>query len=120
MDNYVHGLSSGGEPHYDGITLFGPSDNVLIEHNTVDTPSAGGTSDVFLAGNFGPLNNITIRNNLLIGAPSYAIYVGGTNILIENNYIQRGGFGYFTDGGESPVIRNNILWQAGVDPTPYP
>ena len=43
---------------------------------------------------------MTVRNNLMFGDPSQSIYVEDTakgtitNVLIKNNYIERGDYGY--------------------------
>lgn len=127
-DNYIHDLfDSGPDPHYDGIVCQGDVSGALIEHNTVESWD---TSCIFLKADFGPINDITIRNNLLygdllqgVGAPSFAIYVwSATNVTIENNYIAQGAFGYTSTNGDITglIYRNNVEWRPGIDPTPYP
>ena len=92
-------------------------------------PIAGGTATIFIKNEFGSIDNVVVRDNLLSGDPSYTIYVEETpakpgqitNVLIENNYVERGIYGYYNVANSEPVIRNNVTWQEGVlDPTPYP
>lgn len=127
-DNYIHNLADTStnidDRHFDGITLFAGGGNV-IEHNTIMMPTNnGGTAAVFIKTEFGSIDNVTVRNNLMTGDPSYTVYVEDTdkgnitNVLVENNYVERGGYGYFNIVGNSPVVRNNIMWQDGVDAAP--
>jgi len=123
-DNYIHDLAdTGADPHFDGITVLGGQNGVLIEHNTIMLPDSQGTAAVFIKTEFGSVNDVVVRNNLMTGDPSYTMYVEDTakgnitNVLIENNYIERGYYGYFNVQDSNPIIRNNVLWQAGVDPT---
>src|SRR5262245_31366828 len=94
-DNYIHDLNDNfGDPHLDGIAVQGGQNHVLIEHNTV---SGWDTSDIFIKNDFGPINDITVRNNLLIGDPKHgdpasAVYVYGpntTNVTVANNYMEK-------------------------------
>ena len=40
-DNYIHDLAdTEPNPHFDGITVLGGQDGVLIEHNTIACPMA--------------------------------------------------------------------------------
>src|SRR5262249_24282127 len=69
-NNYIHDLknTASADPHLDGIAVQGGQNNVLIEHNTV---SGWDTSDIFIKNDFGPINNVTVTNNLLIGDPNH-------------------------------------------------
>lgn len=122
-DNYIHDLNSNAEPHYDGISVQGGQHRVLIEHNTV---IARDTSCVFIKDDFGPIDDVTVRNNYLDGsACSYPVYVDGrgsggpiTNVTIENNVIVKGVFGFYSVDQSSPIIRNNT--ELLVPPTGEP
>lgn len=127
-DNFIHDLQGRVDAHIDGIAIQGGQDGVLVEHNTVESWD---TSCIFIQDFFAAINNVTVRNNLLYndsarGLTAAAIYVEGrfgngtTNVLIENNYIMAGVAGFYSIDTASPVIRNNIEWHAGTDPTPYP
>jgi Ca2+-binding RTX toxin-like protein len=126
--NYIHDLASqGADPHYDGITALGRQSNVLIEHNMISVPKKQGTASILIQNFFGPVNNVVVRDNFMIGDPSYTLYVDGsrsggpiTNVTVEDNYVERGYYGYFSVTNSNPIIRNNVQWQDGVDPTPYP
>ena len=125
-DNYIHDLGDNfGDPHIDGISVQGGQNHVLIEHNTVESWD---TSCIFIKNDFGPINDIVVRNNLLYGDmdrgdPAATIYVYGpntTNVLIENNYVEKGNWFYYATSNATPVIRNNVEWNNNTDPTPYP
>jgi hypothetical protein len=126
-DNYIHDLASGSaDPHYDGITVLGRQNHVVIEHNTISVPNDHGTADVFIKNDFGPINDVVVRNNLMYGYPSYAMYVAAvtpngaiTNVVIENNYIERGAYGYIAVENSEPTIRNNIEWDNRKNSIPY-
>ncbi len=123
-DNYVHDLFYGnGDQHYDGLTLLGGQNGVVIEHNTFSLPTDGGTASILIQNVFGPVNDVLINNNLMYGDPSYTIYVTGTqttNVSVTNNYLDKGKYGYFIIDGTNPTISGNVLWDDHVDPTPYP
>ena len=125
-DNYIHDLFDNfGEPHIDGISVQGGQDNVLIEHNTIESWD---TSAVFIKNDFGPINNITVRNNLMYGDadrgdPAATVYVYGpntTNVSITNNYVEKGNWYYYATSNANPTISGNIEWNNKTDATPYP
>lgn len=124
-NNYIHDLFYGSaDPHYDGITAMGGQNHVVIEHNTISVPGDHGTAAVFLSNIFGSVNDVTVRDNLMLGNPSYTMYVGGdgitTNVTVENNYLERGAYGYIVVTNSSPTIRNNVQWDSRIHPIPYP
>lgn len=128
-DNYIHDLGDNfGDPHIDGISVQGGQNHVLIEHNTIESWD---TSCIFIKNDFGPINDIMVRNNLLYSdeepskpEASMTVYVWGpntTNVSIIDNYIEHGLYDYFNiDRGATPVLSGNVLWREGIDPTPYP
>jgi hypothetical protein len=129
-DNYIHNLadtsSNPDDRHFDGITLFGGQDGSVIEHNTISMPTgSGGTAAVFIKTEFGPIDGVLVKDNLMYGDPSYAVYVESTtrritNVTVENNYVERGYYGYFNVVNSTPIIRNNIQWDNQKNPIPYP
>jgi hypothetical protein len=125
-DNFIHDLFDNfGEPHIDGISVQGGQNNVLIEHNTIESWD---TSAIFIKNDFGPINNITVRNNLLYGDadrgdPAAMIYVYGpntTNVSITNNYVEKGNWYYYATSNATPTLSGNIEWNNKTDATPYP
>ena len=126
-DNYIHDLGDNfGDPHLDGIAVQGGQNHVLIEHNTVE---AWDTSCIFIKNDFGPINDITVRNNLLYGDPerrdpASTIYVYGpntTNVSITNNYVEKGiWLNTIATSNANPTIAGNIEWNNKTDPIPYP
>lgn len=113
-DSYIHDLLNSGSPHYDGVEINGGT-NISIIHNTISIPNETGTVN---ANNyFGPVNNILIDNNKLLGG-TYTIYVDGqftggpiTNVTVTNNRIGGGVYGY-------GLVRNCTITQSGnVDNT---
>lgn len=117
--NYIHDLEDGSsDPHYDGISVQGGQDGVLIEGNTI---LAGNNADVFINTDFGPVNDVQVTNNFLGGTPGYNIYVSGmhapcTNVSITDNHISKGGYGYYAVDNASPTISGNTELPAGTSP----
>ncbi|WP_234842069.1 right-handed parallel beta-helix repeat-containing protein [Sinorhizobium meliloti] len=118
--NYIHDLeSSGSDPHYDGISVQGGQDGVLIEGNTI---LARDTSDIIINTDFGPVNDVRVTNNFLGGTPGYNIYVSGmhapaTNVSITDNHLSEGGYGYYSVDNSSPTISGNTELPAGTSPS---
>ncbi len=114
-DNFIHGLSSPGAPHYDGIQIDGGQSNISIDHNTVDLREWDQTSAVMIDNWFGPVSNVAVSNNKLLGA-GYTVYSDGqfsggsiSGVSFTNNRIGNGQWGY-------SLIRNNtVTWTSNVD-----
>ncbi|SDG37903.1 Right handed beta helix region [Bradyrhizobium sp. Rc2d] len=124
--NYIHDLNDNfGDPHYDGIALQGGQNNVQVERNTV---IGRDTSDIFIKNDFGPISNVTVTDNLLLGDPKYGVpasdvYVYGpdtTNVTVSNNYMQKPYWDYVAVSNANPTISGNVEWDNSTDPTPYP
>jgi len=121
VGNYVHDLQdNAADPHYDGISVQGGQDGVLIEGNTV---LARDTSDIFIKNDFGPINNVTVNANYLAGEPGITLYVDGranggpiTNVSVTNNYMEKGYYDYFSIDNSSPVLSGNIYLAEGEAP----
>jgi len=113
QDNYVHDLKASGSPHYDGIQIDGGISNVVITHNTVIN-SWGQTSAVMIDNYFGPISNIRVANNLLVGG-GYTVYSDGqfngetiTGVSFTNNHMGKGHWGYTAFNRNSPEYTGNI------------
>ena len=87
--------------------------DILIEGNTIEN-SHEQTSAINIANDFGSIDNVIVRNNSLSGG-GYTIYVRGnqplnagpvTNIVIENNRLVEGYYGYAS-------IEEAQVWTAG-------
>jgi len=121
--NYIHDLqAAGSDPHYDGISVQGGQNGVLIEANTI---IGRDTSDIFIKNDFGPISNVTVRGNLLLGDSGYPIYVDGrasggpiTGVSILDNHIEKGGYGYYSIDKSSPVLSGNTEYLHGQAPAP--
>jgi len=121
--NYIHDLqAAGSDPHYDGISVQGGQNGVLIEANTI---IGRDTSDIFIKNDFGPISNVTVRGNLLLGDSGYPIYVDGrasggpiTGVSITANYVQKGGYGYYSVDDSRPAISSNVEVPRGLMPQP--
>jgi Ca2+-binding RTX toxin-like protein len=119
--NYIHNLEDGSsDPHYDGISVQGGQNGVLIEDNTV---IARDTSDIFIKNDFGPISNVTVNHNYLAGTPGINVYVDGrasggpiTGVSITNNYIEKGYYDYYSVDNSSPTITGNIEYLPGQAP----
>lgn len=112
--NYVHGLKSPGAPHYDGIQMDGGLSNITIEKNTIIN-DYGQTAAVMIDNGFGPMKNIVVNANRLVGG-GYTVYSDGeqgsasiTGVSFTNNRMGKGHWGY-------SVIRNSsVTWSGNVD-----
>jgi Domain of unknown function (DUF4082) len=120
-DSLCHKLQAGGnDPHYDCAQTGGAQD-VIIRHNTF---IGRDTSDVAVWPDLGPVDNVLIENNLLIGSPGYILYVGKnsktdpvTNIVVRNNRFGPGYWGPCTIENANPVWEGNV-WHASGLPLP--
>jgi hypothetical protein len=104
--NYIHDLSGGGsDPHYDGMEIYGPSSNGVIEGNTI---AARDTSCIFVANLWGAHDNIKINNNWLSGADMPCRTEGWksnrpiTGVRWTNNVVEKGRWGYWDLERTSP------------------
>ena len=121
--NYVHDLqAAGSDPHYDGISVQGGQNGVLIEGNTI---VGRDTSDVFIKNDFGPIANVKVTGNLLLGDSGYPVYVDGrasggaiTGVSITDNHVEIGGYGYYSVENAAPTISGNVEYPRGGAPAP--
>lgn len=72
----IRDLAAPGDPHYDGIQMDGGQADVRITANVIDVSSVVSTSAVMLDSEFGPLTDIEISGNVLIGG-TYTVYLDG-------------------------------------------
>jgi hypothetical protein len=114
-DNYIHGLSAPGSPHYDGIQIDGGASNIRIERNTIDMREHSQTATVMIDNYFGPTDDILVNGNRLLGG-GYTVYSDGqfsggpiTNVTFSNNRMGRGYWGY------ASIVKNNPVWTGNVD-----
>jgi hypothetical protein len=118
--NYIFGLRSNtGTPHYDGISVQGGQNGVLIQHNTVISSD---TSCIFLKDDFGAITDVTIDDNLLLpdpelGAPGFTIAIDQvtsiTDITVTDNQMTMGAFGYYSSE-ISATISGNVNAYTGL------
>ncbi len=113
--NFVHQLAAPGSPHYDGIQIDGGLSNITIENNSVDLREHGQTSALMIDNYFGPINNITVKGNLLMGG-GYTVYSDGqfsggaiTGVSFINNRLGKGHWGY------ASIVKNSPTWSGNVD-----
>lgn len=106
-DSWLHGQLSVGDSHNNAYLSNGGS-NVTLRHNTLDCSApdngvgGGCSADASFFGDFAPIANITIDNNLYVASASsgYCGYFGWnpgkafgdnpTNVKVTNNVVQRG------------------------------
>ena len=112
--NYIHGLLSPGEPHYDGIQIDGGISDVVIRGNTIIN-SHGQTSAVMIDNWFGPIRNILVEGNRLVGG-GYTVYSDGqfdggsiTGVSFINNRLGKGRLGY------ASIVNNTVTDSGNVD-----
>ena len=116
QDNWVHALSAPGSPHIDGVQMDGDLSNIRVIHNTVDLREWTQTAAVMIDNYSGPITNISIDRNRLMGG-GYTVYSDGqfnggsiTGVSFTNNHMLGGRYGF-------AVIRNNAqppLWSDNV------
>jgi hypothetical protein len=113
QDNFIHSLKASGSPHYDGIEIDGSIANATIAHNTVIN-DYNQTSAVMVDNYFGPISNIQVINNRLIGG-GYTVYSDGqftsaaiSNVAFINNRLGKGQWGYRSFVKNAPVWRGNV------------
>lgn len=111
-DNYIHDLKASGAPHYDGIEVDGGISNVTIEHNTVLNNHTQ-TSAVMIDNYFGPVSNVKVDNNYLVGG-GYTVYVDGqfnggsiSGVSVTNNYLEKGYYGHYLVRNNDAAVRGN-------------
>jgi hypothetical protein len=119
-DNFIHSMRGTADSHLDGIQADGGFSNLTIDHNTVINEQ-NQTSAVMLDNYWGPIDTVTITNNLLVGG-GYTVYInevakgqagGGpvTNVTVTNNRIGRGFWGTLdvrSELGHVPILSGNV------------
>jgi len=119
-DNYIHNMAGPSVAHFDAIQADGGFSNLLIQHNTIIN-EMDQTSAIMLDNYWGPIHQVSISNNLLIGG-GYTVYIaevakgqpgGGrvTNVSFTNNVLVKGHWGYWdirAELGDSPIVSGNL------------
>ncbi len=117
--NYIHGETGPAGAHFDSIQADGAFSNLTIQHNSIINEQ-GQTSAIMLDNYWGPIDQVKIDDNLLVGG-GYTVYInevakgqpgGGTvtNVSFTNNVLGRGHYGYWdirTELGNTPVVSGN-------------
>ncbi|MDB5562112.1 MAG: hypothetical protein JWN11_1530 [Hyphomicrobiales bacterium] len=113
QDNYIHDLKASGSPHYDGIQVDGGVSNASITHNTVIN-DYGQTSAVMIDNYFGPISNVKVDSNVLVGG-GYTVYSDGqfsggsiSGVSFTNNHMGNGQWGNTYFSGNSPTYSGNV------------
>ena len=109
--NYAHSFYSGPGTHYNGMQVNGGNGadfSLLMKNNSIIN-NQNQTDAIMIDNEMGPINNIAITDNLLVGG-AYTVYVDSskgsfptTNVNISNNHIGAGIYGdwYLEKGGLS-------------------
>jgi hypothetical protein len=112
-DNYIHDLLASGAPHYDCIQIDGGLSDVVIRHNTAINDFTQ-TSAVMIDNYFGPVSDVLVEDNLLIGG-GFTIYVDGhfnanavTNVRIVHNHMGPGRWGVTAFNRTAPIYEGNV------------
>ena len=117
QDNYIHDITASGTTnHYNGIQYNGNSGGSYpldIEHNTIINPH--NQADAVMIDNWnGPVNGVTVNNNLLIGG-GYNLYSDHqfnsspiTNVAFTNNHLGGGLYGDLYPGSIVAVYTGNV------------
>ena len=73
-DSYIHDIVNVDGAHFTAIGSNG-GQRIVLRHNNIDNP-AGGSAALGLYGDFAPIQNVLVENNLFNGGNSYAVYAG--------------------------------------------
>ena len=113
--NYVHDLKAPGSPHYDGVQIDGGLSGITLSGNYVDLHEHTQTSAVMIDNYFGPISNIRVDGNRLVGG-GYTVYSDGqftggsiTGVSFTNNRLGKGYYGY------ASIVKNSPVWSGNVD-----
>lgn len=112
-NSYLHDLDAPGDPHVDGIQMDGKISGVRIESNVIDVSNEGTTSAVMMDNEFGPLSDIEVKNNVLLGG-TYTVYVDGKftdqplDVVVTGNKIGSGLYGAIMIRNSSPKVSDNV------------
>ena len=96
--NYMWNEQGGG--HAENINLNGGGENFNFSNNTI-VNQLNQTAAIFITDNFGPVNNVTINGNLIVGG-DYTLYAGVTDV------------GYSSPPITNTFVTNNILGNAAA------
>lgn len=124
QDNWIHGLDAPGDPHIDGIQIDGARHDIVVRHNFVDLRGWTQTSTVMIDNYFGPVSNVTVDQNLLLGA-GYVVYSDGrfdggpiTGVAFTGNRMDNGHWGYASIDNNKPVWSGNVDHSSGASIQP--
>jgi Peptidase M10 serralysin C terminal len=121
--NYFGGGGVSGSAHSDAIWVTNNSSPVTINNNLIDwtsnvTSGSGSANNAIrITTELGPVNNVTVRNNFLLGggdtidAGNKGTHGTFSNINIDNNYVGFGLYGAFYPGAQSGVAKSgNVVF----------
>lgn len=96
QDSWVHDLYAPAGAHTDGAQLNQGAEAVVFQHNTIVSPSPGGTAAIIMWNEGDPQNHdVTITGNLLAGG-AWTLYCprsDSTGVRVVGNRISPGVFG---------------------------
>lgn len=117
-NNYIWNVNGGPGTHDEGIYYSGGVSadfSMLVQGNSIRMDSNDQTGTIFIEADSN-VSNVTINNNLLVGA-GYTVYAidgsGGkfSNVKITNNAMGKGQFGYWDLSGSSGITKSgNYDW----------
>ncbi|MBO0880007.1 MAG: hypothetical protein J2P17_06495, partial [Mycobacterium sp.] len=93
-DTYIHDLGANNAAHKDAVISNGGG-NAVIKHNNVECAADSCSAAIGLFGDFAPIKNWTITDNLLNTTGSYCLYGGdspgkpfstATGMVVTNNH----------------------------------
>ncbi len=122
--NWVRLTNQYGPAHIDGIqastTLGKNYENITIQYNYVEntknmTSNSQGIYLTQMEGNVKIIGNVVNHPNGNQTVVSYLPNSVGSpvNVFVVGNTIKCGGYWCLLVGDDSPVIKNNIIWQTG-------
>lgn len=101
LDNYIHDLAGGTDPHHDGLQINGSNTTIRGNHLDLDQPNM---NSCITHGN---CSDIVIDQNLLIGGAYTTRFPNDrtiTNVTLTDNRYGAHVFGYGVTGGMAGTI----------------
>lgn len=112
--SWIHNLLASGQPHYDGVQIDGGVNDVQITHNTIDLHELDKTSAVMTDNLWGPVSNVTVNDNRLLGG-AFTVYCDGAftaspmSVAFTNNRMVPGVWGYgLVRGACTGTVTGNV------------
>jgi hypothetical protein len=117
-DSYVHDLATAPGVHVDAVITNGDARSIVVRRNRLENPHSQ-TSVVALFPDFGPLRDVLVADNLLVGG-GYTVYAGAgegsrpDNVRFVGNRFSRRFFGRGGYWGPVTAWTREVGWDRNV------